>query len=474
MEDFEVVSKSNLALDDDNIAISFAFTKVDKANRMVTGIATADNADLEDDIIDSSASEEAFKAWVGNIREMHGPKAVGRAVSSKPVMVKDGSGNVHKGIEVTSYISKGSNDTWEKILDGTLTGYSIGGRVLEKVKEFHKSTNKTYSRIKKYILTELSVVDSPANPLAQFTMFKNLGGVVEFSDNINSEPVYYCDVDEIAKAGESICSVCDTEMQEIGFIASLDSFSTESVSKMIDSHLQKGVSVEKEVDNLHNNDNDDIIKDMDLTADQKVSLIGKFVTWLNGNSANGVYTNLTSANTNFTISEFVVGTETPQTDVPTAEAVAKAVETKEDNIMADNTESVEIVAEAAPALDIEALLKSVTETVTKAVEAVLPGSPTDVAAEGWSNRQMEEFGGQIKDLHNRVEEFAKSIGGVAETLTKFEERLSALENSGAVRKSVDEVDSDDEVVIQKSDKSESLWGNALLPKEIINSLGYEN
>ena len=36
------------------------------------------------------------------------------------------------------YVSKGAPDTWEKVLDGTLTGFSIGGEINEASNEFVK------------------------------------------------------------------------------------------------------------------------------------------------------------------------------------------------------------------------------------------------------------------------------------------------------------------------------------------------
>lgn len=238
------INKSNLFISGDDMSIGFTFTKVDKQNRRITGIATANNIDSEDDLIDFEASKKAFTTWVGNIREMHAPKAVGKAVSAKEITVVDeNTGEEYQGVEVVAYISKGANDTWEKILDGTLKGFSVGGRILQKSKEFHKSAGKFVTRIKDYVLTELSVVDNPANPLAQFTMIKSAGdgtlSLVEEAE-ISMELVFYCEKDGIAKINEQTCYVCNEEMVEIGYVESVEA---NEIAKMIEDYeLSKAVT----------------------------------------------------------------------------------------------------------------------------------------------------------------------------------------------------------------------------------------
>ena len=468
-----VVSKSVMTVDGDNIAVSFGFTKVDKENRTVSGIATADNIDQEGDIIDFDGSKQAFKKWIGNIREMHGTKAVGKAVSHKEVVVKDSEGNVYQGFEVTSYISKGAQDTWEKILDGTLQGYSIGGRVLEKVKEFHKTNGKVVNRIKKYALTELSVVDNPCNPLAQFTMIKTVGGKPELSDVfVENDTVFYCETDEIAKIGEADCSVCGEPMHEIGFVQAAD-FTAEEVSKMIDSYELKKVVGEVKEDTLQNNNNYDNVDHMELTNDQKQSLIGKFATWL-FNSSN---TSTTSNNISYT---FAVNTNTEMEDVSkTVEATEVEAETegkeevmeKNDTVAEEVTETVEEVTTeeviekaetveeevTTPALDLSSLLEEVKKSVSTAVAG---------AADGWK-ADFSVFGSKLDDLTGNVERVSKR-------LDDLEERVNSM---GAVKKSIDaDTSEEEEEVITKSAPVEdnSAWGNMFLPQGIIESLGYKN
>ena len=154
--------------------ISMPFTKVDKEKRTVTGLATTEAIDKQNEQVSYDASKEAFGAWSGNIREMHSPNAVGKAVSWTPDDEK-------RGIKVEAYISKGAEDTWQKILDGTLKAFSIGGQTVSKVQQIIKDEasggQRHVTKITKYKLTELSLVDNPANPEASFELVKMENGI---------------------------------------------------------------------------------------------------------------------------------------------------------------------------------------------------------------------------------------------------------------------------------------------------------
>jgi len=146
---------------------------IKKEQRIVSGIATADNVDKSNDIVDFAASEIAFKNWQGNIREMHAPIAVGKAISYKPIKMKDADGKEYNAIEVEAYISKGAESTWQKILDGTLRAFSIGGKITKKeILAGKLHNNRPINIIKEYELGELSLVDNPANALATIDLVK--------------------------------------------------------------------------------------------------------------------------------------------------------------------------------------------------------------------------------------------------------------------------------------------------------------
>jgi hypothetical protein len=163
--------------------ISFPIDMIKREQRIVVGIATADNIDKAGDIVDFEASKEAFANWGGNIREMHAPIAVGKAVKYEPVVITGADGTSYNAVKVEAYISKGAEDTWQKVLDGTLRSFSIGGKVIEKSESADKMfRGKPVNIIKKYVLGELSLVDNPANALAIIDIIKvNDEGLLKYA-----------------------------------------------------------------------------------------------------------------------------------------------------------------------------------------------------------------------------------------------------------------------------------------------------
>ena len=75
-----------------NFNISFPIDMIKREQRIVVGIATADNIDKSGDIVDFEASKEAFANWGGNIREMHAPIAVGKAIGYESVVLRNDDG----------------------------------------------------------------------------------------------------------------------------------------------------------------------------------------------------------------------------------------------------------------------------------------------------------------------------------------------------------------------------------------------
>lgn len=177
----------------ENFNLSFPIDMIKKEERIVSGIATADNIDKSGDIVEFSASLEAFKNWGGNIREMHAPIAVGKAINFEPIEITAQDGTKYNAIKVDAYISKGAQDTWEKILDGTLKAFSIGGKIVEKIESAEKMfRGRPVNIIKQYMLGELSLVDNPANALAVVDIIKmdtdgNLDYILDIVEDIDFE-----------------------------------------------------------------------------------------------------------------------------------------------------------------------------------------------------------------------------------------------------------------------------------------------
>lgn len=219
-----------MSTDGDTLRMGMDISKVDKTGRMVYGWATLDNVDHSGDVITAEASADAFARSRFNLREMHKKdSAVGRVVSFKEDTFRAPDGNEYRGIFVKAYISKGAEETWQKVLDKTLNGFSIGGEIVEAEEIFQKDSGKKGKLIKKYNLNELSLVDNPDNMYSDITnIFKfrtsadgsvtSVTGLIEKQAVLN---VFYCASDKFTqeKPDESYdCPVCDTRMENIGFV----------------------------------------------------------------------------------------------------------------------------------------------------------------------------------------------------------------------------------------------------------------
>lgn len=238
------ITKSYWHSDGDRINLSVPFFKVDEERRIVSGFATLDNVDRQKDVVDAEASMKAFDQFRGNLREMHQPIAVGKVTNFREEQFYDKTtGETYRGVFVDTYVSKGAQDTWEKVLDGTLSGFSIGGNIT-KVDTVQKGDDMVRV-IKEYELVELSLVDSPANQLANiFAVQKSDTGnsVTGIAVDLKMDNIFWCEVDQIAvskEADSSECLVCNSEMTNIGWVESNDVAKNEEIGKAVDRFLSK-------------------------------------------------------------------------------------------------------------------------------------------------------------------------------------------------------------------------------------------
>ena len=251
------IKKAQWATDGDNVRLSMPLSKVDKENRLVSGWASLDNADSQGDVVLKEANAKAFSRFRGNIREMHQPIAVGRMVDFKEDSYFDPeTQKFYNGIYVTVYVSKGAQDTWEKVLDGTLQGFSIGGSILDSETQWVKDAGRAIRFVKDYELVELSLVDSPANQLANvFSITKAADGTQVMKGMVaetRSENVFWCEDDGIAKTSsdEAVsCGNCGSAMQNIGwFEYGGEDDKTSKVSAIIAGRMGSQEPIEKQAD----------------------------------------------------------------------------------------------------------------------------------------------------------------------------------------------------------------------------------
>lgn len=167
-------------LSDDSSAgffLTLPICKVDEEKREVWGYATTEDLDQQGEVVDYEASKTAFAEWtsklsaatggksLGNIREMHQPKAVGTLIAWKPDDKRKG---IYVGAKLSS--SPDGEAAWQKVKEGVLTGFSIGAPSAERV--LSPGPNGPINRVRAYNLSELSLVDNPACPGSYFDSIK--------------------------------------------------------------------------------------------------------------------------------------------------------------------------------------------------------------------------------------------------------------------------------------------------------------
>lgn len=170
------------------------FFKVDVLSQdevIITGIATDETPDAEGEITDYDATKEAaieYADW-RNIREMHEPSAVGVA---ETITLDD----VTRSMVVTARII--GREVVKKIRAGVYKGFSIGGRKLAPP-VLENRAGRLIKRITKYMLTEISLVDRPANPNAIFT-------VVKRESDMKDQLQKWLDMVKVLAGGDSVAA----------------------------------------------------------------------------------------------------------------------------------------------------------------------------------------------------------------------------------------------------------------------------
>lgn len=190
----------------DRHTMSLPLVRIDPAKREVWGQATAEVPDSYGTIF--GYCPDAWTKWRGNIREQHDPKkAVGKAVEINPDAQE-------RAIYVGSRVSRGAQDTWLKVEDNVLTGYSASiipdaeygpdPRKWPK-KEYN---GKEYPYLPRYTVAELSLVDNPACPGCNIQIVRADGFVTDVLDCTEEEtpPIESVVSSSLARAGARVSS----------------------------------------------------------------------------------------------------------------------------------------------------------------------------------------------------------------------------------------------------------------------------
>lgn len=159
-----------------DFSIFAPLVKVDYQKREIYGRMTQEVRDGANEVMDYASSRPLFEKWsgdaqartallpkadqsLGNVRLMHQPIAVGKVISID-------YNDAEKAIDIGTHIA--DDDTWNKVLKGVLTGFSVGGKYARKWMDGTQPSLTRYTAAP----AEVSVVDSPAVPTATFRLIK--------------------------------------------------------------------------------------------------------------------------------------------------------------------------------------------------------------------------------------------------------------------------------------------------------------
>jgi vacuolar-type H+-ATPase subunit I/STV1 len=374
----------------------------------------------------------AFSKFRGNIREMHQPSAVGKMIAFKEDKYFDpDSKKFYSGVFVSAYVSKGAQNAWEKVLDGTYTGFSIGGKMNKWDDGYDEKMDKPIRIIKDYDLIELSLVDNPANQFASIISIEKVNGVDVLKGSaadIVVENVFWDKDSGLVMVSENETEISPTSgqpMKNIGFVEKTDNEKTDMIKFLVDS--AKGIStteIQKEVSPM-TNETTAVVEDVKVAPEATdVDTVTKSVEVEEAPAAE-----TTEA------TEAVV-----ETELAKSEEVAKATE----EIVKSDEVVVNAVAEIKETLasafgDLAATIKSLNEETIKLVQT------------------------QVAELSKYITDVSKEVKSVKESNDEFGKRVDAVEQDTAFRKSGDL----GEIVQEPEMVQKSLWGGRFLATDLF-------
>ena len=449
------IEKSLWSSHGDNISLSVPFTKVNREKRTVSGFATLDNIDQTGDVVTAESSLKAFENFRGNIREMHGSNAVGKMVSFKPETFYDPkSKEFYNGVYVDAYISKGAQDTWEKVLDGTLSGFSIGGKILESDNEVNKSNGKTVRFIKNYELIELSIVDSPANELCNILSIQKANGSLIFkgmATEVTTENIFYCeDSNSVFISTEKTYDspISGKPATLIGWVESSDVNKSKEIDKILDAYKHSRFTLP----------DTQIAKQANAEGGNEVS----------ENTENVVVEDAAVE----AAAEAVAPEATVEETAVVAEDAAPAVEDApaEDAVAEDTTaETLEKAADVSEdKVDQPDFAKMLGELKGFFSETLDKASQVNAAQVTTIQETVEAFSksvdARISELAEQHTVLSSAVNDIKSTIDGVQKRVDAVESETAIKKSSD-LGRSEEVTIKKSKWNGSFLGSV---NEIFN------
>ena len=433
MDNDMLINKAHWETNGDSVRLSMPIGKVDVERRIVSGFATLDNIDKQGDIVTTESSIEAFKNFRGNLREMHQPSAVGKIVSFKEDRYFDPSvKKFYNGVYVSAYVSKGAQDAWEKVLDGTYTGFSIGGNIKTWDDAYDEKMDKSIRVIKNYELHELSLVDNPANQFANIVSIEKVNGqnvVSGYLSKAEVENVFWDSESGIVMVSDAETAVSPTngnKMQNIGFVEKNDKENTEMIKFLVDS--AKGIStikITKEVNPMTESTEtavDAVVENAEVAPEAQPAEV---------------------VETPAVAEEVAVAEEAP---------VAEAVDGGADSSVAEQA-AVEVEKAEEAVVDAVSEVKEEVAKAVSEINASLTNAFGDLAA------TIKSLNEQVAAVTKSLDTVTSDVNGIKSNFNEFGKRVDLVEQDTAFRKSGDlgEIVQESPQVVQKS-----LWGGRFL------------
>jgi hypothetical protein len=443
------ISKAHWDTNGDSVRLSLPFAKVDKERRIVSGFASLDNLDKQGDIVTSEASMKAFANFRGNIREMHQPLAVGKMVNFKEDRYFDpATKKFYNGVFVSAYVSKGAQDTWEKVLDGTLTGFSIGGRMNKWDDGYDEKSDSTIRIIKDYDLVELSLVDSPANQFANIMQVEKVDGIaVVKGQDVELENVFYDEESGIVMVSDqesAVSPVTGDQMKNIGFVEKQDNEKMDIVKFLVDSAKGMNASKITEEENPMAKKTKTVEETVEVTKSEEIAPVAEETPVVETEKADDV----------------VVET----TEIADTEKAAKK--------HPDEENAADVASEAGnPNAEMEEEKKAKKKSDEVVVDAIAEIKETITSAFSDLSNTLKSLQAEVEVLKSSAvdketvkssfDAVARDIAATNERFSEFGKRVDAVEADTAFRKSGDlgEIvqDRPEETLVEKS-----LWGGRFL------------
>ena len=422
-----------------NVSYGLLLEKIDQTNRVVVGFATLDNVDYADDIITLDASINAFENFRGNIRVQHDDKRpVGTMIGFQPSTYFDEeTQKTYNGIQVAVRISDGAEDVWKMCLDGTLSAFSIAGAVRKAHKVYSEELGRTIQVIDEIMFTELSLVDSPMNRLANvFAIHKSFdyGTMEKGFDSCN---LFWCGTDRLAsksKGAELNCPSCGDAMATIGHIDENDEIEKQ-LRKVFENEMKGGHPLVEDTN---------IVIEKDIDGEETVA-----------------------------VEEAVVESESEAVEEAVEEVISEETEAPEEEEESEETESEDDTEEEEDKeveRSLEDLLRELHQKLDESLDEsreLVSKSHDELKTEFSTlssdmEKQFRTLAEKNTELEGVISELREKLNNTTDGLEETKKRLDGFVEHTAVKKGLD---SSSRTTVATTEKRESLFSGVFTGKQ---------